>query len=137
MYDIALAKNNGRQKKCSIIIKMKSRYKILLFLFPLLCSVIANTQSMDSIQQKVLQSVQSKMGNMKNLTGGFLDSDIIKFTQDQINGSLESLNKGLTIAKQMGNIKGLQGGYYNLTKLDSAEGNYKNAYEHYKLYTLS
>lgn len=92
---------------------------------------------MDSIQQKVLQSVQSKMGNMKNLTGGFLDSDIIKFTQDQINGSLESLNKGLTIAKQMGNIKGLQGGYYNLTKLDSAEGNYKNAYEHYKLYTLS
>ncbi len=108
----------------------------MLFLSPLLCSVIAHTQSMDSIQQKVLQSVQSKMGNMKNLTGGYLDSDIIKFTQDQINGSFESLNKGLSIAKQMGNIKELQGGYYNLTRLDSAHGNYKDAYQHYKLYTL-
>ncbi|KAA9042302.1 two-component sensor histidine kinase [Ginsengibacter hankyongi] len=36
----------------------------------------------------------------------------------------------------MGDIKKLQGGYYELTKLDSTKGNFKQAYEHYKLYTL-
>ena len=114
---------------------MKTFYKISLVLFPLLCSVGVRTQSIDSIQQKVMESIQSKMGK-KGFTGEHLDSDIINFTRDQIRGSFESLNKALLMAKEMGDIKELQGGYYNLTKLDSAEGNYKNAFEHYKLYTL-
>ena len=82
---------------------------------------------MDSIQQKVLQSVQSKMGNMKNLTGGYLDSDIIKFTQDQINGSFESLNKGLSIAKQMGNKYYLSSGTLALAQVNRKLGNYIKA----------
>ena len=114
---------------------MKTLHKILLFLFPLLCAVNAHTQSIDSIQQKVMESVQREL-KKKGLTGGYLDSSIMNFTQNQINQSLESLKKTLSAAKQMGDIKELLGGYYNLTKLDSAQGDYKNAYEHYKLYTL-
>ncbi len=114
---------------------MKTLHKILLLLFPFLCSVSAHAQSMDSIQRKVMETIQSKLGK-KGLAGAYLDSNIINFTQKQLSESFESVNKALSLAKQLGNIKELQGGYYDLTKLDSAQGNYKNAYEHYKLYTL-
>ena len=119
-------------------------YKILLFLFPLLHSftVQAQDNTMDSVQ-KILQAIQNKLGNKKGIPGlekGIpgLDYDpgTMFSTQKQVNEAFESLNKGLSIAKSMGDIKKLQGGYYNLTKLDSTTGNYKQAYEHYKLYTL-
>ena len=86
---------------------------------------------MDSVQ-KILQSIQNKIGK-KGFTGPYFDTGIFN---KQMSETFESLNKGLALAKQMGNIKELQGGYYNLTKLDSAKGNYKEAYEHYKLYSL-
>ncbi len=86
---------------------------------------------MDSVQ-KILQSIQNKIGK-KGFAGPYFDTGIFN---KQMSETFESLNKGLALAKQMGNIKELQGGYYNLTKLDSAKGNYKEAYEHYKLYSL-
>ena len=130
-----LKKTIRKPERIFNIIAMKTLHKILLFLFPLLCAAGAHTQSIDSIQRKVMESLQKELGK-KGLAGGYLDSGIMNFTQKQINQSFESLHKALSAAKQMGNIKELQGGYYNLTKLDSAQGNYKNAFEHYKLYTL-
>src|ERR1019366_1091001 len=129
--------------------KMKL-YKTLLFLFLLLYSFTAHTQnnSIDSLQ-KILKTIQNKLGNKKTIPGlergipGLntdipgLDYNPIKaFTQKQLKDAFESLNKGLSTAKAKGDLKKLQGGYYNLTKLDSTTGNYKRAYEHYKLYTL-
>ena len=125
-------------------------YKTLLLLLPLLYSFTAYTQdnSIDSLQ-KVLKTIQDKLGNKKTIPGlekgipGLntdipgLDYNSIKvFTQKQLKDAFESLNKGLSTAKAKGDLKKLQGGYYNLTKLDSTTGNYKRAYEHYKLYTL-
>jgi C4-dicarboxylate-specific signal transduction histidine kinase len=36
----------------------------------------------------------------------------------------------------MGDINKVRGRYYDLSKLDSVRGNYRGAYEHYKLYSL-
>jgi signal transduction histidine kinase len=105
---------------------------------------------MDSLQKKILEAVQKQLGNKKGIPGlekgipgldkaipGLsLDSAIMFGTQKQLKAAFEGINKGLAMAKEMGDIKKLQGGYYNLTKLDSSTGNYKQAYEHYKLYTL-
>ncbi len=134
-FDNTLLKTIKKPAGMLNIITMKTTYKILPLVFLLLCSVGAHTQSIDSIQQKVMESLKSELGK-KGITGTFLDSAIINFTQTQLNETFESLNKALQIAKQAGNMKELLGGYYNLTKLDSAQGDYKNAYEHYKLYTL-
>jgi len=125
-------------------------FKALLLLLPLLCAFAAHTQdhSMDSLQ-KILKTIKAKFGN-KTAIPGFdkgipgldtdipgLDSNSIKvFTQKQLKEVFERLNKGLSTAKATGDLKKLQGGYYDLTKLDSTTGNYKQAYEHYKLYTL-
>ena len=79
-----------------------------------------------------MEKIRGELGK-KGLGEGYLDSN---FLSDQLKTTFESINKGLQMAKKMGNIKELQGGYLDLTKLDSAEGNYKNAYEHYKLYTI-
>src|SRR5664279_2845237 len=126
-------------------------YKILIFVFPMLCTFNARSQKLyntDSLK-KALQVLNKKLGK-KNIPGlengipGFeegipslgFDSITGFNTQTQLNAIFESVNKGLAAAKKMGDIKKLQGGYYDLTKIDSTRGNYKQAYEHYKLYTL-
>ncbi len=117
---------------------MKS-LKTLLILLPLFYAhaICAQDNSIDSLQ-KVLKNIP---GLEKGIPG--LDMDIPglgnslkNYTQQQLKVVLEKLNKGLSAAKAMGDIKKLRGGYYELTKLDSTTGNYKQAYEHYKLYTL-
>ena len=123
--------------------------KASLLLFLLLYSFTAHTQdnTIDSIQ-KVLKTIQKNLGNKKYIPGlengipglhtyvpGMEDS-IKNFTQHRLNEVFENLHKGLSAARAAGDINKLQGSYYELTKLDSTTGNYKQAYEHYKLYTL-
>ena len=118
--------------------KMKS-FKTLLILLPLFYAYAVHAQdnSIDSLQ-KILKNIP---GLEKGIPG--LDMDIPglgnslkNYTQQQLKEVFENLNKEVSAAKAMGDIKKLQGGYYELTKLDSTTGNYKQAYEHYKLYTL-
>ena len=115
-------------------------YKTLLFLLPLsyAYTVHAQDNSIDSLQ-KILKTIP---GMEKGIPGMNIDipgmdyNSLKIFTEKQIKEAIESVNKEVSAAKAMGDIKKLQGGYYELTKLDSSSGNYKNAYEHYKLYTL-
>ncbi|MEP7106993.1 MAG: adenylate/guanylate cyclase domain-containing protein [Ferruginibacter sp.] len=44
------------------------------------------------------------------------------------------VNKGLLISKEIGNTEDIKESYRNLAGLDSAQGNYKQSLEHYKLY---
>ncbi|MEZ5148441.1 MAG: hypothetical protein R2759_15580 [Bacteroidales bacterium] len=44
------------------------------------------------------------------------------------------LNKGLSIAREIGSLEYMRDAYSNLSQLDSLDGNYKKALEHYKLY---
>ncbi len=114
-------------------------YKTLLLLLPLLYAYTAHTQdiSIDSLQ-KILKKIPGLQKGIPGLNTDMpgLGSSLKNFTQQQLKEVFENLNNGLSKAKAMGDIKKIQGGYYELTKLDSTTGNYKQAYEHYKLYTL-
>lgn len=46
------------------------------------------------------------------------------------------LNKGLLLSKEVGNPEIIKAAYLSLAKIDSAQGNYKQALEHFKLYTV-
>ena len=117
---------------------MKS-FKTLLLLLPLLYASTTQAQnnSVDSLN-KILKTIPGLENGIPGLNTDIpgLGSSIKNFTQQQLKGVFENLNKRLSAAKALGDIKKLQGGYYELTKLDSSTGNYKQAYEHYKLYTL-
>jgi two-component system, NtrC family, sensor kinase len=117
----------------------KKLYKTFLLLLPLLYSLTAHTQdnSLDSVQ-KILKNIPGFEKGIPGLNTGIpgLGNSLKNFTQQQLKAVFENLNKELSNAKALGDIKKLQGGYYELTKLDSTTGNYKKAYEHYKLYTL-
>jgi len=115
---------------------------IILFFLSNSFTVLSQRHVMDTVQ-KVMQSIRKELKQHKGIPGmenGIpgLDSGLGSFfdTQGQIDAALKNFTRGLMAAKAAGDLKKLQGGYYTLTKLDSSKGNYKQAYEHYKLYTL-
>jgi two-component system, NtrC family, sensor kinase len=131
-------------------------HKILILVFPLLCTLNARSQehnNMDSLKKTLqgLKKMVTKRGipagknipgldNIPGLEHGIpgmvLDSIANFVSPQQFNAMFDKMNKGLAMAKQMGDLNKIQGGYYNLTRLDSTRGNYKQALEHYKLYSL-
>jgi len=118
---------------------MKSRLKhflagILIFGFSL-CSY--SQVSTDSIQKLIRESLQEQIDN-----GELSKSDLenLKMLSGKFGVNLDNLfkevNKDIERAKSSGDIGQLKGGYYKLSSLDSVRGNYKSAYENYKLYSL-
>jgi len=93
--------------------------------------------NIDSLQKKILESVQQKL-DKEGVSKSFLDS--LKQSSGKLpvnlNELLKEVNQNLAKAKLVGDINKLKGGYYNLSALDSVRGNYKGAYENYKLYAL-
>jgi signal transduction histidine kinase len=58
----------------------------------------------------------------------------VYFKMGNISMSLKYLLKGLKIREQFHSIENLETCYLYLSKIDSLQGNYNKAYEHYKLY---
>ena len=52
------------------------------------------------------------------------------------NEALLYLNKGLSLAKDIGSLNDLKNSYSWLAKLDSAQGNFKQAFENHKMYII-
>ena len=114
----------------------------LLYIFILIitwgCSCKTFGQvNMDSLEKKILNSVQKQLdesGASKYIP------DSAKIFSGKHPAELDQLfkefNKGIEVAKSMGDIKKLTGGYHELSAIDSVRGNYRGAYENYKLYTL-
>jgi len=91
----------------------------------------------DSLQKEILKSIQQKYGKGEKMDSYF---DSSKLFLNNLSGNLdkifEQVNKEVSAAKSMGDVSKMKGGYYNLSALDSMRGNYKGAYENYKLYSL-
>jgi class 3 adenylate cyclase len=54
----------------------------------------------------------------------------------KINEAEKYLNKGLQLSKEIGSKEVIKNSEHDLSKLDSIEGNFRQAYEHYKLYII-
>jgi two-component system NtrC family sensor kinase len=124
----------------TIDIQMKLKlHQILLLVLGLHFSLAAHAQTpnMDSLQKSILQSVQQDL-KKKGITKYFSDSaDIFSGKYPANLGFVfKELNKNMQEAKSAGDISVLTGGYRKLSAMDSLRGNYKGAYENYKLYTL-
>ena len=96
----------------------------------------SQVQDIDSLQKQIMKSVKDKLkktGAASSFTDtNFLPADFSK----NLDKALSEMNQGLSKAKSAGDINWLRGGYYKLSAIDSMRGNYKGAYENYKLYSL-
>ena len=117
--------------------------KLKLHFIPILilasvCSFGALGQiNIDSLQKTILKSLQQKF-DKEGAPRSFFDTSKIFSGKNPVNlGQIfKEVNKTLATAKLMGDTGKLRSGYYSLSTLDSMRGNYKGAYENYKLYTL-
>ncbi|HYK44825.1 MAG TPA: ATP-binding protein [Parafilimonas sp.] len=117
---------------------MRPLYLLLAFIIALGYSFKSFGQiNGDSLKNEILKSVQQ---DFSNPTNGNLFFDTSKLFSGEspvhLDKMFEELNKEIEKAKSMGDIQKVRGRYYDLSKLDSVRGNYKGAYEHYKLYSL-
>ena len=58
----------------------------------------------------------------------------IHLTQKNYESAYHYINRGLILSKQIGSLEQIQNSYENLVMADSAQGNFKEALRHYRLY---
>src|SRR5579871_1503403 len=119
---------------------MKLRFlQILLLAVALNFFFIAHAQvpDVDSFQKSILESVQKDL-KQKGVTKYYSDSlpDLSGKSPVDLGSLFKELNKNMRVARSAGDIYKLTGGYRKLSTIDSIRGNYKGAYENFKLYTL-
>src|ERR1041385_4483535 len=117
---------------------MRSLYFLFALIFSLSYSLNGFGQiNGDSLKNEILKSVQQDFNNPTNSNLFFDTSKLFSGESPvHLDKMFEELNKEIEKAKSMGDIQKVRGRYYDLSKLDSVRGNYKGAYEHYKLYSL-
>ncbi len=79
---------------------------------------------------KIAEGIGDKiaMATSYNAIGG------VYTTQNKYHDAYVYLNKALSLSKEIGSVDNINAVYDNLTTLDSAQGNFKQALEHHKLY---
>jgi len=90
----------------------------------------------DSLQQEILKSLNRQLDAHK-LPKNFLDTSKIpssSYLPLDFKKLFEGINKEIAAARSAGDIGNVTKGYGKLSTLDSIRGNYRGAYENYKLY---
>src|SRR5690349_14212410 len=90
----------------------------------------------DSLQRAILKSLDRQLEQHK-IPKSFLDTTKIPsslFMPVDLKKLFESVNQEISAARSAGDVENVSKGYGKLSSIDSIRGNYKGAYENYKLY---
>lgn len=93
--------------------------------------------NIDSLEKSILESVKGLDDDL--FTGPYFDTSKLfsgKKLPLNLDEMFRQLDKRLRTAKLQGKIEEVEDGYRGLSRLDSMRGNYKGAYENFKLYSL-
>ena len=83
----------------------------------------------------VLKSKQEH-GDKKGIAESYLDLGNLNLKMNKPSEARQYLQNSVQISKELNDKNSLASAYGNLSFLDDRQGNYKEAYEYYKLYTL-
>ena len=119
---------------------MKQRtYKILVLIIVSgwTFSAFSQIPNVDSLQKTILESVRKGL-DKETFSHSYLDTSKIQKGNSPVDLDrlFKEIDKEVSMAKSRGEFDKVEGGYHDLSKLDSMRGNYKGAYENYKLYSL-
>lgn len=94
-----------------------------------------NAKKAKEIYLKAL-TIREKLGNKKGMAYSFLGLGMAELKLLNPVASKKYLKQSLALSKELGNRTLIKNSYHNLAKTDSTLANYKEAYEHYKLFIL-
>ncbi len=78
--------------------------------------------------------IREEIGDKQGTANSYNNIGTVYTKQKNNNEASQYLNKGLSLAKEIGNLNEINVSYQGLAALDSAQGNFKKALEHYKMY---
>ncbi len=78
--------------------------------------------------------IKEEIGNNQGIAVTYNNLGNAYRLQKNYSAASQYLRKGLLIAKENGNIQDIKFNYLSLATLDSAQGNFKQSLDHYKLY---
>jgi tetratricopeptide (TPR) repeat protein len=81
---------------------------------------------------KIAEDIKDKLV----ITDNYINLGVINIELRKLSEAKKQLNNGLSLSKEMGNKELIKNSYNSLAKLDSIEGNWKQAYEHCKLFSI-
>ena len=100
------------------------------------CSGFAQGINQDSLQREILKSLDQQLKET-GIPKSFFDTSKIpssSYLPLDFKKLFDGINKEISAARSAGDIGNVSKGYGKLSTLDSVRGNYKGAYENYKLY---
>jgi len=110
---------------------------VLVTVLGLSFNASAQVPNVDSLEKTILESVRKGLEKGKVSNSYFDTSKFFKGKSPvDLDRLFKEIDKDVRIAESKGDIDKAEDGYHDLSKLDSMRGNYKGAYENYKLYTL-
>ena len=80
--------------------------------------------------------IKEEMGQKQGIAHSYINIGNLYTKLGNLRNSKEWLQKGLQLSKEVGVAKDIRDAYAGLAVTDSASGDYRRAYEHYKLYTV-
>ncbi len=78
--------------------------------------------------------IMEELGDKYLTSIAFINIGNSYLKQSKTKEALDYLNKGLSVSKEIGSLSQIRESYASLATLDSAEGNFKQALEHYKMF---
>jgi adenylate cyclase len=79
-------------------------------------------------------NISEELGDKNNIAGFYLNIGTIYIKQKKYDDASEYLNNALSLSKEIGALEIIKESNRNLSELLMARGNFKQAFEHFKLY---
>lgn len=80
--------------------------------------------------------IRKEIGDKGGMTSSYLNLGAVSVELNKFSEAKKYYNNALTLSGEIGNKELVKNSYISLSELDSLQGNWKDAYQHYKLYTL-
>ncbi|MBK7964479.1 MAG: tetratricopeptide repeat protein [Bacteroidetes bacterium] len=98
--------------------------------------IYINLGKYDEALKNLFEAVnyQTKIEDKEGMSGTFLNIGTAYFKKKDLKESENYLTKSLNLSKEIGSLDNLKSNYEVLVKLDSAKGDFANAFSHYKLF---
>lgn len=90
-------------------------------------AMIANKEALD---------ITREIGDQKGTSQAYMNIAMVSFREKNFDRTSLYIDSALSLTNKMGCVDCMKEAYLQLAKLDSAKGNYRDAFQHYKMFVM-